>query len=201
MVENVATQQKINHKGAIRNEMNRREKNRLEAIQRAEQIKRETEERKTNRANLREKLRIHKIEQVVIKDVLNPAPLSEWKPQIPILDVRQYNADVPYDTNISGISGKSPSHGVPGVVYLLGGMVGEIIVSLNCLQDVIRARPDQGSFSFTQQDLENFFTQVFAPDQGFPAGTVCLEFLSNPEMVKVEKELESPKADQSDPAA
>ena len=30
--------------------------------------------------------------------------------------------------------------------------------------------------------------QVFAPDQGYPAGTVSLEFLSNPELVKVEKD-------------
>ena len=45
MIENVATKQKIDHRSAIRNEMARREKNRLEAIQRAEQIKRETEER------------------------------------------------------------------------------------------------------------------------------------------------------------
>ena len=133
MIENVATKQKIDHRSAIRNEMARREKNRLEAIQRAEQIKRETEERKTNRANLREKLRIHKIEQVVLKDVLNAAPLNEWKPTTPILDVRHYAADVQYDTNISGISGKSPGHGAPGVIYLLGGMVGEIIVTLNCL--------------------------------------------------------------------
>ena len=71
--------------------MDRREKNRLAAIQKAEQTKRETEERKTNRANLREKLRIHKIEQVVLKEILQPAPLYEWKPSIPILDVRQYN--------------------------------------------------------------------------------------------------------------
>ena len=68
-------------------------------------------------------------------------------------------------------------------------MIGEIIVTLNCLQEIIRAKgPDHASFSFTDKDLENFFMQVFAPDQGYPAGTVSLEFLSNPEMVKVDKE-------------
>ena len=76
-----------------------------------------------------------------------------------------------------------------------------MIVTLNCLQDVIRARPDQGAFSFTQQDLENFFMQVFAPDQGYPAGAVTLEFLSNPEMVRVEREEEAMGQNADDPAA
>ena len=81
--------------------MHRRERKRLAAIQEAERIKQETETRKTNRANLREKLRIHKIEQVLLKDIIQPAPTNEWKPNIPILDVRQYIAEVPYETNIS----------------------------------------------------------------------------------------------------
>ena len=200
MVDTVTSSKKIDHKKAIKNEMNRREKNKLEAIQLAEQIKRETEERKTRRANLREKLRIHKIEQVLLKDIIGPAPLNEWKPNIPILDVRHYVSEVPYETNISGASAKSPSHGPSGCVYLLGGMIGEIIVTLNCLQEVIRAKPDQGSFAFTQQDLENFFMQVFAPDQGYPAGTVTLEFMSNPELVKVEKD-ERAEEDPENPAA
>ena len=166
--------------------MNRREKNRLEAIRKAEQIKKETEERKTNRANLREKLRIYKIEQIVQKEILSQAPLVEWKPSIQVLDVRQYIAES-YETNISNISGKSPQ-GIPGNIYVLGGMIGEIIVTLNCLQDVIRAKPDQAKFTFTQQDLENYFMAVFAGDSGFTTGAVSLDFLSNPEMVKVEKD-------------
>ena len=166
--------------------MNRREKNRLEAIRKAEQIKKETEERKTNRANLREKLRIYKIEQIVQKEILSQAPLVEWKPSIQVLDVRQYIAES-YETNISNISGKSPQ-GIPGSIYVLGGMIGEIIVTLNCLQDVIRAKPDQANFIFTQQDLENYFMAVFAGDSGFTTGAVSLDLLSNPELVKVEKE-------------
>ena len=55
---------------SIKAEMDRREKLRLEAIQEAERIKRETEERRTKRANLREKLRIHKIEQVLLNNIL-----------------------------------------------------------------------------------------------------------------------------------
>ena len=51
---------------------------------------------------------------------------------------------------MSGVSAKSPSHAPTGSVYLLGGMIGEMIVTLNCLQEVIRAKPDQGSFSFNQ---------------------------------------------------
>ena len=202
MVDTVTSSKKLEHKKAIRNEMNRREKNKLEAIQLAEQIKRETEERKTRRANLREKLRIHKIEQILHKDIIGPAPLVEWKPHTPILDVRHYVSEIPYESNVSGASGsaKSPTHGPSGCVYLLGGMIGEMIVTLNCLQDVIRAKPDQGSFSFTQQDLENFFMQVFASDQGYPAGTVNLEFLSNPELVKVEKD-ENAMEDPENPAA
>ena len=70
MVDSVTAKTKIGHKTSIRNEMARREKNRLEAIQREEQMKRETEERKTRRANLREKLRIHKIEQVLQKEII-----------------------------------------------------------------------------------------------------------------------------------
>ena len=201
MVDVVTTTAQLGHKTAIKNEMNRREKNKLEAIQRAEQIKRETEERKTRRANLREKLRIYNIEQVLLKEILSPAPLYEWKPAIPILDVRQYVQEPPYESNASGASGAKSPHGPPGCVYLLGGMVGEMIVTLNCLQEVIRARPDQGAFSFTQQDLENFFMQVFAPDQGYPAGAVTLEFLSNPEMVRVEREEQALEQNADDPAA
>ena len=70
--------------------MDRREKLRLEAIAEAERIKRETEERRTKRANLREKLRIHKIEQVLLNNILAPAPMIEWRPNIPVLDVRRY---------------------------------------------------------------------------------------------------------------
>ena len=42
--------------------------------------------------------------------------------------------------------------------------------------------------------------QVFASDQGYPAGTVNLEFLSNPELVKVEKD-ENAMEDPENPAA
>ena len=70
--------------------MDRREKLRLEAIQEAERIKRETEERRTKRANVKEKLRIHKIEKVILDAIIGPAPLSEWKPNIPVRDVRRY---------------------------------------------------------------------------------------------------------------
>ena len=41
--------------------------------------------------------------------------------------------------------------------------------------------------------------QVFAPDQGYPAGTVTLEFMSNPELVKVEKD-ERAEEDPENPA-
>ena len=135
---------------AIKAEMDRREKLRLEAIQEAERIKRETEERRTKRANLREKLRIHKIEQVLLNNILAPAPMIEWKPNIPVLDVRRYIQDAPYETNVSQASAKSPTSAGQGSIYVLGGMIGEMIVSLNCLQAAIRTKPEFGGFYFTQ---------------------------------------------------
>lgn len=42
---------------------------------------------------------------------------------------------------------------------------------------------------------------VFASDQGYPAGTVSLEFLSNPELVKVEKDENAMEEDGENPAA
>lgn len=90
---------------------------------------------------MREKLRIHNIEQIVLKEILFPSPLLEWKPAIPVLDVRQYIQEPPHEVNMSNVSTKSPTAGT-GCVYLLGGMIGEMVVTLNCLQDVIRTRPD-----------------------------------------------------------
>ena len=90
--------------------------------------------------------------------------------------------------DISNVSGKTPPPGTSGAIYVVGGMIGEIIVTLNCLQEVIRAKPDQASFMFTQSDLENFFMAAFAGDSGYQSGAVCLEFTNNPELVKVEKE-------------
>ena len=149
MYDSVTTAKKDNHRRAIKAEKDRREKLRLEAIQEAERIKRETEERRTRRANLREKLRIHKIEQVLLNNIIAPAPLNEWKPSVPVCDVRRYIQDPPYETNVSQTSAKSPTSAGQGCIYVLGGMIGEMIVALNCLQAAIRTRPDQGGFYFS----------------------------------------------------
>ena len=179
--------------------MDRREKLRLEAIQEAERIKRETQERRTKRANLKEKLRIHKIEKTILDAIIGPAPLNEWKPNIPVRDLRRYISEPPYETNVSQASTKSPTSSGSGCIYVLGGMIGEMVVALNCLQTAIRTKADQSGFYFSQQDLETYFMSCFSQEQGYPAGTVMLEFLSNPEMVKVdpenaaEAEAQSPK--------
>ena len=50
--------------------------------------------RRQNRANLREKLRIKNLQDILIEEIFRKAEKAEWTPKIPIADVRDYDASI-----------------------------------------------------------------------------------------------------------
>jgi len=62
---------------------------------------------------------------------------------MPIFDVRDYDQTVPG-------------------VYLIGGFIGELIITLTCLQDYILANPQNQNFAFKQDELDQFLVDLLA---------------------------------------
>lgn len=78
--------------------------------------------RQEKRAQLREKHRLGLLKDQLLKEVLNAGALSEYTSAVKVYDVRD------------------PAASNDGVI-LIGGFVGELIITLTCLLDYILASP------------------------------------------------------------
>ena len=91
--------------------------------------------RKDKRAALRERDRLSKLKQQIIDTVITPAVQSDYVTTMKIYDVRD------------------PATANDGIV-LIGGFVGELIISFTCLLDYILADPKHQQFLFNGEMME-----------------------------------------------
>jgi hypothetical protein len=128
-------------------------------LARKQQIEKETRERRQNRANMKEQIRLENLEDIIVNQVIKPAPTGEWNPKISVQDLRDINRT---DNTC---------------FYTFGGLLGEIILTLSTVNDYILAQPQQFS-GLNFFDIEHYLTVLMNND--FPLNAVKLDLVSNP---------------------
>lgn len=97
-VDRVAHLRSKKHKEAIEAEMARRKEEEEARLKAERDEAAATALRRKNRMNLREKLRLHNIEKVINETVLGPINEQDWKPFVPVSDIRVYVNGSQYDS-------------------------------------------------------------------------------------------------------
>ena len=146
------------HKNAILTEMQRREDLKNEKIRKEEEAKKAKERRQERRKCLKEQKRINEIQDVLITNVIPVAEQRDFSIQIPIFDIRDYNAEA------------------PNGIYTYGGFLGELIVSLFCLQTNALQKPENIGFKIEADMIDSFLRDFFV--DGFNPGTAYLRVTS-----------------------
>ena len=112
----------IAHKQSIVKELNKRQEKKKEELRKKKEEEDAKKRRKDRRAALRERDRLGKLKTLIMETVLTPAEQQDYTTKMKIYDVRD-----PTMTN-------------DGIV-LIGGLVGELIITLTCVLDYILADP------------------------------------------------------------
>ena len=149
------------HREAMIKEYKRREENKKEA----QRLQREKEEqkrvRKEQRAALRERHRIGLLMERVQTNTLATAVYEEFTPAaVKVYDIRD------------------PEAKKDGII-VIGGLIGEIIVTFTCLLDYILANPQNANFQFTPETVEAFLKDLLITE-GFQEGAISLGLASHP---------------------
>ena len=137
--------------------------------------------------NLREKLRIHEIQNVINDSILGPIIQQEWKPYVPVSDIRPYAIGDQYDANVNLIENDPTDLTVPQV-FVPGGLLGEFMICLCSLIDLGLLKGNSGgNEKLTNNDIQNLMSAFFI-DLNFPNNSVQLHLKSNPDLQEVQED-------------
>jgi len=103
---------------------------------------------------LREVSRINQLQDTILREIVFAAPQVEYTPSLPVYDIREYSAEQEKG------------------VYVVGGLVGEIIMTFSSLYDYVLANPSNNMFRFGDEAIETFITELL--NDGFPEGAISL---------------------------
>lgn len=142
------------HKTAIIKEQNRRAEKKKAELQKKLQEEDEKRIRKEKRAALREEHRLTNLQEALLNQVILNADHQEYQPKMRIYDVRDPNASN------------------DGII-LIGGFVGEIILTLTCLLDYILASPQNQNFAFNTELMEQFIGDLLGGDDIQLPDNIC----------------------------
>ena len=154
MVHDCMTNSSKSHKAAIIREQNRRH----EKAKAKEQARLEADEqkriRKQKRAALREQQRLENLQDVILNQIVKQADMQDYRLSLNVYDVRNTVAS---------------SDGV----IIIGGFVGELIMSLTAMLDFILANPQNQNFVYTEDLMEQFLIDLLGNEScEYPNG-VC----------------------------
>lgn len=144
------------HKQSIQKEYKRREeKKRLEFIAQKKKDE-ERRKRREQRAAAREKARVLELHKKVISSTIEPSKVEEkFEPdKMRVFDVRD-------------------PEGTGDGIYLIGGMVVEIMTTFTCLLDYIQANPQNQNFRFSYDSLIEYLKGLLLGNN-FPDGAITL---------------------------
>lgn len=153
------------HKDSIKQEKERIEEKRREEFR----IQKEKEEakrrRREERAARRERQRVMTLRQRIIDEIVAKAETPDTfnHESMRIYDVRE------------------PGSGNDGI-YLIGGVVGEMMLTFTCLHDYILANPSNSGFEFKIPLLEEFLKEMLV-EKNFPDGAINLNIKTLPKPV------------------
>ena len=92
--------------------------------------------------------------------VVPTADQREYAPSMPIYDVRDYNAEVP-----TGI-------------HTFGGFIGELIISLHCLNENLTGKGENPGFEMKAENIMKFMEELL--QDGYPQGICTLRLTADP---------------------
>ena len=157
------------HKAAIKAEFQRREDLKNERIRKEEEAKKAKERRQERRKCLKEQRRIFEIQENLFTNIIPVAEQREYSIAMPIYDIRDYTIEA-----------------VPGI-YTYGGFVGELIISLFCLQSHVLSKPENAGFTMDGAQMDGFIKELFA--DAFPQGIAYLRVPADPSQVEEETDI------------
>lgn len=141
-------------------EYKRREEKKKEELRLQREREEQKRKRKEERAAARERYRIQQLFERIQTTVFGSQDLQEYTPQIKIYDVRDPD-------------------GRKDGVFLIGGFVGELIMTFTCLYDYILANPQNQNFTFTQETVEAFIRDLLI-NENFADGIINLHLTRDP---------------------
>jgi hypothetical protein len=148
------------HRDAMIKEYKRREEKKKEQLR----LQREREEakrkRKEDRAAARERFRIQQLLEKIQLQIMGSASLEDYNPQVKIYDVRDPGAK-------------------KDGIFLVGGFVGELIITFTCLLDYILANPQNQNFAFTAEATEAYLRDLLV-HENFAEGILTLHLARDP---------------------
>ena len=147
------------HKQAMVTEINKRQEKKKELLRKKREEEEAQRKRKEKRAALRERHRLGLLKDQVQKEIRGQAQLEEYTSKLRVYDV------------------KDPAAGNDGII-IIGGVIGELIITFTCLLDYILASPQNQSFLFTAEVIENYLYDLLCGDDSkFPENVIVLNLL------------------------
>jgi len=159
--------------------MQRREDLKNEKRMQEEEAARAKDRRRERRMCLKEQKRIQGLSEVLMMNVVPTTEQREYLPNMPIYDVREYDAEA-----------------APGI-HTFGGFVGELIISMHCLNENLTAKGENPTFEMNAESIMKFMEELLV--DGYPAGICSLRLTEDP-LTEPEK-AEEPVAKQAKIAA
>lgn len=84
-----------------------------------------------------------------------------------------------YTTKLRVYDVKDPAAGNDGII-IIGGVIGELIITFTCLLDYILASPQNQSFLFTGEMVENYLYDLLCGEESqFPDNAIVLNLLKS----------------------
>jgi hypothetical protein len=112
--------------------------------------------RKERRNALREAYSLHKLTDTLTTSIIAAAARQEYTPSVAIYDIREYH----------------PQREVG--VCVLGGFIGELLLTINALNDYIMSNPHLVEFKLTSEQIEKFLEEWMRSTE-FPEGTCVVK--------------------------
>ena len=149
------------HRDAMIKEYKRREENKKEQLRQQKEKEEQKRQRKAARAAARERHRINLLLERITASTMAGQGLEEFNPATTkIYDIRDPEAK-------------------RDGMFVIGGFVGELIITFTCLLDYILANPQNTNFMFTTEAIENFLKDLLITEN-FADGCITLHLAQNP---------------------
>lgn len=148
------------HKQSIQKEYKRREDKKRREFIAQKQKDEEKRKRREQRAAAREKARVLELHKRVISSTIEPARIEEkFNPEtMKVYDVRD-------------------PEGTGEGIFIIGGMMAEIMTTFTCLLDYIQANPQHQNFHFSYDSLVDYLKGLLIGNN-FPDGAITLHVSS-----------------------
>ena len=164
------------HKQSIVKELNKRQEKKKEEMRKKREEEEERKQRKNKRAALRERHRLEQLKEQIMNEVMNPAVQEEYAVKHRVYDVRD-----PLASN-------------DGII-IVGGLMGELIISFTCMLDYILASPQHQNFTFSLELMEQFLTELLGNEENpFPEQALILHLNKELHMIAQQADVEYEQA-------